>query len=53
MTFRQILGWLLLGSVIIYIGKNPDAAAATAEDWGDAIGKVFTNIGRFFVKLTT
>ncbi|GAA2580718.1 hypothetical protein GCM10010435_67550 [Winogradskya consettensis] len=48
---KKVLGWVLLGLVIFYIGTNPVPAADTAQGIGDGIADIFRNIGVFFSDL--
>ena len=48
---KKVVGWILLGLVIFYIGTNPGPAADIAQGIGDGVAEVFRNVGTFFSEL--
>lgn len=48
---KKVLGWVLLGLLLFYIGTNPGPAADTFRGVFDGVVQIFRNIGTFFTEL--
>ncbi|WP_306204430.1 hypothetical protein [Actinoplanes sp. RD1] len=48
---KKVVGWIVLGLVVFYIGTNPGPAADIARGIGDGVAEMFGNIGTFFSEL--
>lgn len=48
---KKVVGWVVLGLVVFYIGTNPGPAADIARSLGDGVSEIFRNIGTFFSDL--
>jgi hypothetical protein len=48
---KKVIGWVLLGVLVFYIGTNPGPAADTFRGIGDGFVNIFGNIATFFTQL--
>ncbi len=50
---KKILSWIVLAMVVLYVVRNPAAAAATTKNMGSGLANMAAGVGDFFTRLTS